>query len=89
MRYFPDPMKLALHQEIVLNRDFPDHNLHKGDTATLIDYIPHPSGGEEGAILEVFNAIGDTIAVVTVPVSSIDTLQSDDVLSIRRLSQFS
>ena len=82
-------MKPALYQEIALNRDLPDRNLQKGDVATLIDYVPHPGEGEEGAILEVFNALGDTIAVVTVPVSSIDILQSSDVLSIRRLSQAS
>ncbi|MEO1685144.1 MAG: DUF4926 domain-containing protein [Cyanobacteria bacterium J06631_12] len=79
-------MKLALYQEIALNRDFPDRNLRKGDVATLIDYVPHPGEGEEGVILEVFDALGDTVAVLTVPVSSVDTLQSGDVLAIRRLS---
>jgi Domain of unknown function (DUF4926) len=82
-------MKLALYQEIALNRDFPDYNLRQGDMATLIDYVPHPETGEEGAILEVFNALGDTVSVVTVPVSSIDALQPNDILSIRRLAQAS
>ena len=82
-------MKPELYQEIALTRDFPQHNLHKGDIATLVDYIPHPQGGEEGCILEVFNAVGETISVVTVPVSSIETLRPDDVLSIRRLAQAS
>ena len=82
-------MKPTLYQEIALNRNFPEQNLCKGDVATLIDYVPHPEGGEEGAILEVFNALGDTVAVVTVPLSSIDTLQPGDVLSIRRLFQAS
>ena len=52
-------MKINLYQEIALNRDFPEHNLHQGDVATLIDYVPHPANGEEGAILEVFNALVD------------------------------
>ncbi|MEM9090897.1 MAG: DUF4926 domain-containing protein [Cyanobacteria bacterium P01_F01_bin.53] len=82
-------MKLALYQEIALNRDFPDHTLHKGDIATLIDYVPHPEGGEDGAILEVFNALGDTVSVITVPASSIAALQSSDIFSIRRLAQAS
>ena len=80
-------MKLALYQEIALNRDFPDYNLCKGDLAMLIDYVSHPEQGEDGAILEVFNALGDTISVVTVPVSSIDALQPNDIPSIRRLAQ--
>jgi hypothetical protein len=82
-------MKLALYQEIALNRDFPTDNLRQGDIATLIDYVPHPETGEEGAILEVFNALGDTVSVVTVPASSIDALQPNDILSIRRLAQAS
>ena len=82
-------MKIDLYQEIALNRDFPEHNLHQGDIATLIDYVPHPENGEEGAILEVFNALGTSITVVTVPISSIDVLPSDDILSIRRLAQAS
>ncbi|MEL6555140.1 MAG: DUF4926 domain-containing protein [Cyanobacteria bacterium J06621_11] len=82
-------MKLALYEEVALNCDFLNHNLYKGDIATLIDYVPHPQQGEEGAILEVFNALGDSISVVTVPVSSIDALQPTDIPSIRRLAQAS
>ncbi len=82
-------MKLELYQEIALNRDFPEYNLHRGDVATLIDYVPHPTGGEEGSVLEVFSALGKSVAVVTVPISSIDILQPTDVLSIRRLAQVS
>ncbi|MEO1791610.1 MAG: DUF4926 domain-containing protein [Cyanobacteria bacterium J06629_19] len=82
-------MKLALYQEIALNRDFPDYNLRKGDMAMLIDYVPHPDVGEEGAIIEVFNVLGDTISVEIVPISSIDALQPNDVPSIRRLAKAS
>ncbi|MBE9079736.1 DUF4926 domain-containing protein [Romeria aff. gracilis LEGE 07310] len=82
-------MKLALYQEVALNRCFPEYDLHRGDITTLIDYVPHPADGEEGAVLEVFNALGDTIQVVTVPSSSIEALQPTDVLSIRRLAQAS
>jgi hypothetical protein len=52
-------MKIDLYQEIALKRDFPEYNLHQGDIATLIDYVSHPANGEEGAILEVFNALVD------------------------------
>ncbi|WP_309738676.1 MULTISPECIES: hypothetical protein [unclassified Chamaesiphon] len=43
------------------------------------DYVPHPAGGEEGCILEVYNATGKFLKVVTVPISSIDAL--DDRVS--------
>lgn len=80
-------MKLELYQEIALNRDVLEYNLHRGDIATLIDYVLHPTDGEAGAVLEVFNALGESISVVTVPISSIDALQPNDILSIRRLAQ--
>ncbi|MCT7992934.1 hypothetical protein [Laspinema olomoucense] len=48
-------MKPELYQEIALTQDWEEFNLHRGDMATLIDYVPSPTGGEEGAILEVFN----------------------------------
>lgn len=57
--------------------------------ATLIDYVPHPEQGEEGAVLKVFNALGDTVSVVTVPISSINALQANDIPSIRRLAKAS
>ena len=78
-------MRLELYQTIALNRDLLEVNLHQGDIALLIDYVPHPADGEEGAILEIFNAIGESINIVTVPISSISALQSNDTLSIRRL----
>ena len=73
------------NQEIALNQDFPEFNLYRGDIATLIDYVPSTTGDEEGAILEVFNALGKSVAVVTVPGSSINVVKADDLLSIRRL----
>ena len=67
-------MKPKLYQEVAITRDISSENLKAGDVAMLIDYVRHPNGGEEGAILEVFNAIGETIGVTTVPVSAIAPL---------------
>ena len=46
---------IELYQKVLLNRNFPEYDLKKGDVAILVDTVPHPSGGEEGYILEVFN----------------------------------
>lgn len=78
---------LELYKEVALARDVPEDQLKAGDIAVLIDFIPHPSGGEQGCILEVFNAVGETIAVVTVPISAVKALQSDEILSVRSLTQ--
>ena len=47
--------------------------------------ISHPSNGEMGAILEVFNALGESISVVTVPISAIKPLQANEIFTVRSL----
>jgi hypothetical protein len=57
-----------------------------GDLATLIDTMPHPASGEPGCTLEVFNAIGESIAIITVPESAITALCADEILCVRPLT---
>lgn len=71
-----------LYTRVVLTRDIPEARLKTGDTAMYIDYLP-VSSGESGAILEVFNALGESIDVVTVPISAIASLTADHVLTAR------
>lgn len=78
-------MDLELYQEVALTRNLAQYQLQQGDIATLVDFIPHPTGGETGCVLEVFNAIGESIKVVTVPMSAIKRLTSHDILSSRQL----
>ncbi|WP_404785608.1 DUF4926 domain-containing protein [Altericista sp. CCNU0014] len=80
---------LELYQDIALTRDLPEHHLKIGDVATLIDYVHHPTDGEEGCVLEVFNATGDSIAVVAVPVSAVEALRADEILTVRSLEPVS
>ena len=56
---------------------------------TLVDYVTHPSGGENGYILEVFNAVGESIDVIAVPISAVQPLINDDILSVRSLAKAS
>jgi hypothetical protein len=76
-------MKPKLYQRVILEKNVPEENLQKGDLAWLIDYVPHPENGEEGAVLEVFNVMGDSIAVATVPVSAITVLNPDLIPAAR------
>ena len=78
-----------LYQRVSLNCDFPEHHLKKGDVATIIDYVPHPSNGEEGGVLEIFSATGESIAVVIVPISAIYPLRNDEILTVRSLVEVS
>ncbi|MBD2346382.1 DUF4926 domain-containing protein [Anabaena subtropica] len=78
-------MNFELYQRVALNQDLDEYQLKKGDVATLIDFIPHPSNGEQGCVLEVFNATGESIAVVIVPITDIKSLQNHEILSVRSL----
>ena len=71
-----------LFQEVVLGIDLPEKGLKKGDIATIVEHHL-VNGGEDGYSLEVFNALGDTIAVVTVAESSIMALSANEVLNAR------
>jgi len=78
-------MEASMFERVALKQNVDGHWLRAGDVAYLVDYVSHPSGGERGCVLEVFNAVGESIATVTVPESSIEPLEADEVLSVRRL----
>ena len=78
-------MNTPLYQRVALKRDLPEHGLKAGDVATLVDRVPDPEGGEPGNILEVFNALGESIAVVAVRESDVESLRADELLAIRPL----
>lgn len=80
-------MTLKLYQEVALTCDLPDYELKAGDIATLVDFASHPNGGEAGCVLEVFNAVGESIAVIAVPISAVDALHADEILSVRSLAK--
>ena len=80
-------MKPELYQEIYLTRDIPEYNLKQGDVAMLVDYASNVQGGEEGAVLEVFDVLGESTDVIPVPVSAIATLKPNDRPAVRVLAQ--
>ncbi|MDX2075816.1 MAG: DUF4926 domain-containing protein [bacterium] len=80
-------MEIELYKRVVINRTIPESNVYAGDVAWLLDFVPHPSDDEDGCVLEIFNALGDSIAVVVVPRSAISPLRQDQVLSVRTLQK--
>ena len=79
-------MKFELYKDVVLNRDLPEHRLKRGDIVKLVEH--HVArDGTEGYSAEVFNAIGDTIAVITVRESELAPLTANGVLHIRPLAK--
>lgn len=80
--------KIKLYQRVALKSDLPEESLHKGDVAVVVEQLPATpaTGGEEGYALEVFNAVGETIAVVMVPTSAVQPLTEEEILQVRPLS---
>jgi hypothetical protein len=78
---------IKLCQRVALTHDFPEHNLCKGDVAVVVEHLPGTpaTGGEDGYALEVFNAVGETIAVVMVPASAVKPLTENEILQARAL----
>ena len=79
-------MSLQLYDRVALRMSCPQSSLRAGDVATLVDFVEHPSSGGRGCVLEVFNALGDSIAVVTVPDDAVEPLRADEVLSVRPMA---
>jgi hypothetical protein len=78
---------MELYERVSLIKDETEYGLKVGDVATLVDYVEHPGNGEAGCILEINNAIGETISVITVPCSSIESLKPDEIFSVRHFSK--
>jgi Domain of unknown function (DUF4926) len=80
-------VNIPLYERVALTRDLDQHGLRKGDVGVLLDYVPHPRQGEKGALVEVFNALGESIAVVAVRASDIEPVRADEVLAVRRFAR--
>jgi hypothetical protein len=78
-------MNLELHTDAVLTCDVPEHRLKRGDIVKLVDQHIAPDG-TEGYSIEVFNAVGDTIAVTAVPSTALEPLREDEILCARSMS---
>ena len=78
-------MNFELYTGAVLTRDVPAKALCAGDVVKIVDRHPVPDG-EDGYSIEVFNALGDTIAVTSVPESALEPLLPNEVFSVRRIA---
>lgn len=75
-------MNLELYTDAALNQNLPECGLCRGDIVKLVDELTAPDG-TRGYAVEVFNALGDTIDVQTIPASAVEPLREDEVLFVR------
>jgi uncharacterized protein DUF4926 len=79
-------MSLQLYDRVALRASFPEHGLRSGDVATVVDFVDHPSSGPRGCVLELFNALGESLGVVAVPEDAVEPLRADEVLAVRPMT---
>jgi hypothetical protein len=80
-------MTYKLFTRVSLAEDLPEYGLHKGDLATIVERHEGKPGQETGYSLEVFNAVGETIAVLVVEESKIKPVKGNEILHVRRLDK--
>jgi hypothetical protein len=79
-------MKFELYNDIVLTRDLLEERLKRGDIVKLLEHHPGRPGHKDGYSAEVFNALGDSIAVITVPESALEPLSEDEICCVRPMA---
>ena len=79
-------MKFEMFSRVALKTDVPENGLRRGDLATIVEYHEGLPGQEPGYSLEVFNAVGDTVAVIALGESEIEPLREDEILCARVLA---
>jgi hypothetical protein len=78
-------MTFKLYTDFSLAHDLPRYRLCRGELVRLVEHHISPSG-EEGYSAEVFGAKGQTLAIIAVASSSLESLRDNEVLSVRAMA---
>lgn len=79
-------MKFEMFSRVALKTDVPENGLCRGDVATIVEHHQGRPGQEPGYSLEVFNAVGETVAVITLRESQIEPLSAKEIFHVRPLA---
>jgi hypothetical protein len=79
-------MKYDPFIRVALTEDLPSRRLRRGDVATVVEQHPGRPGQEPGYTLEAFNAVGESVDVVTVRESQIEPLTANELLTVRQMA---
>ena len=78
---------LELHKDAILTIDLPSEGLRAGDIGTIVERHEVPGVAEVGYSVEFFDMTGDTVAVATLPASSLRAPTSADLPAVRPFSK--
>jgi hypothetical protein len=62
-------INFPLYKDVILLRDLPDEDLYAGDIGTVVE-IHQVQGIETGYSVEFFDLLGNTVGIVTLPMSN-------------------
>ena len=78
-------MDFPLYSDVILLRDLPEESLSVGDIGTVVDR--HDVDGlETGYSVEFFDMLGNTVAIVTLPMSCFRIPSSADRPTVRLMA---
>ncbi len=80
-------MPLKMFQPAILTADLPEEGLRAGDVGTVVEHHVVPGASADGYSVEFFDMTGNTVAVVTLPESSLREPTPADRPSVRVLSR--
>jgi len=72
---------------VVLTTDVPEDRLQAGDVGVVVQHYRPRGDAPEGYEVEFFSATGETVAVVSLPATSLRAAGSTEVLSVRGLAR--
>jgi hypothetical protein len=75
-------MDFPLYTEVILVRDVPEERVRAGDVGVVVERH-EIAGRETGYSVEFFNMVGNTVAVATVPGSTLRVPTREDRPTVR------
>jgi hypothetical protein len=75
-------MKFKLYQEAALAEDLAGTRFRKGDLVRIVDEH-RAEDGTCGYSVEIFNALGKTVGVLTLEERQLEKLRADESLAVR------
>ena len=81
-----EDMRFDLYSRAVLAKDLPEHGLKQGDVGVVVEHIAR-STGEDGYIIEFFDAQGQTVDVVPLLESDLELPRPNTILTYRELNR--
>jgi Domain of unknown function (DUF4926) len=79
-------MPFDMYGDVILTRDVAEHGLRSGDVGTVVERHVVPGLAEEGYSVEFFDMTGNTVSVVTLPVTALRMPTPADRPAARALS---